>query len=139
MRCSRASSWRAAPLRWRFAGWTARELGASSTVATGIGVAFAGFSMVESYGVRAQVLAWPLAAALVYLLRCASPRLQWFAVPLVALWANLHASAMLAPVILAFSDARHGDGAAGPGMCAYAITQHWRPHLRLQSAGCCPV
>lgn len=86
-------------LAMAFAGWTARKLGAS-TVATGTCVAFAGFSMVESYGVRAQVLAWPLVAALVYLLRCASPRLQWLAVPLVALWANLHASAMLAPVIL---------------------------------------
>ncbi|HKU67728.1 MAG TPA: hypothetical protein VJP85_08130 [Candidatus Baltobacteraceae bacterium] len=83
-----------------FTALASRRLGAS-TVAIGLAVFCVGFSMLESYGIRAQVFGWALLAAVMYLLRCVPGRAKWWIVPLVALWANLHASAMLAPALLA--------------------------------------
>ncbi len=80
--------------------WSARRLG-SSTIATAIAVLCVAFSMVESYGIRAQVFAWAMLAAVMFVLRCSHGRARWWIVPLVALWANLHASALLAPALLA--------------------------------------
>lgn len=76
-----------------------KRLGAS-TIAVTIAVVCVSFSMLESYGIRAQVFAWPLLAAMMYLLRCVPGPGKWWIVPLIALWANLHASALLGPGIL---------------------------------------
>ena len=52
-----------------------------------------------SYGIRAQVFAWPLFSSLLYVLDYTDVRAFW-AVPVVVLWANVHASVMLAiPVV----------------------------------------
>lgn len=80
--------------------WSARRLGAS-TLATAICALCVAFSMVESYGIRAQVFAWALLAATMLILRTCEGRARWWIVPIVALWANLHASALLAPALLA--------------------------------------
>lgn len=61
-------------------------------------IAFAGFALFESFGVRAQVLAWPLIAAYLWLLEIEGPW-AFAALGVAALWSNLHASAMLAPVL----------------------------------------
>jgi hypothetical protein len=80
--------------------WSARRLGAS-TAATALCVLCVAFSMVESYGIRAQVFAWAMLAALMFLLRTAHGPSRWWMVAVTALWANLHASALLAPALLA--------------------------------------
>lgn len=89
----------AAVLTMLVTGLAARRLGAS-TLATAIAVVCVAFSMLESFGIRAQVFAWALLAVLMYLLRCTGGRTQLWILPLVALWANLHASALLAPALL---------------------------------------
>ncbi len=80
--------------------FAARRLGAS-TFATLLCVTCVGYSMVESYGIRAQVFGWALLAAVMYVLRCTRGKTLWWTVALTALWANLHASAMLSPAFLA--------------------------------------
>ncbi len=74
------------------------ECRGASPRAVAVCTAFAGFALFESFGVRAQVVAWPLVAAFVWALEWESP---WClaALPLAALWSNLHASAVLAPVL----------------------------------------
>lgn len=83
-----------------FTALSARALGAP-TVGIALAVTCVAFSMLESYGIRAQVFGWAIFAAVLYLLRCAPGRVKWLIVPPVALWANLHASVMLAPAVLA--------------------------------------
>lgn len=83
-----------------FTALAARKLGASSFV-TLLCVVCVGYSMVESYGIRAQVFGWAALAAMMYVLRCARGRALWWIVAITALWANVHASAMLAPALLA--------------------------------------
>jgi hypothetical protein len=56
--------------------------------------------MFESFGVRAQVVAWPMLALTLLLLDNEGPWM-WALVPVAALWSNLHASAMLAPLLAA--------------------------------------
>ncbi|MDQ2663703.1 MAG: hypothetical protein M3Y18_06675 [Candidatus Eremiobacteraeota bacterium] len=77
----------------------ARMRGATSSV-TGLAVLLAGISIAEMFGVRAQIAAWPLLAALLLLLELDSPW-SFAAVPTVALWANIHASAPIAVVFVA--------------------------------------
>lgn len=72
----------------------------ASPIASAIVVACAGVGLVESFGVRAQVVAWPLLALFLLLLDVEGPWM-WMAVPVAALWSNVHASAMLAPVLAA--------------------------------------
>lgn len=79
--------------------WGCRRLG-SSTTATALCTVCVAFSMVESYGIRAQVFAWAALAAFMFVLRTCRGRARWLAIPLAVVWANLHASAMLAPVLL---------------------------------------
>lgn len=74
------------------------EARGASPRAVALCTAFAGFALFESFGVRAQVLAWPLVAAFIWALEWESPWC-YAAWPLAALWSNLHASAMLAPVL----------------------------------------
>ncbi len=81
-----------------FTALAARRLGAT-TVPVAIAVACVGFSMLESYGIRAQVFGWAFLAAIMYVLRCGKHK--WWIPVIVALWANVHASAMLAPALLA--------------------------------------
>ncbi len=70
----------------------------ASPRAVAVCTAFAGFALFESFGVRAQVVVWPLLAAFVWALEWESPWC-YAALPIAALWSNLHASAMLAPVL----------------------------------------
>ena len=60
---------------------------------------FTGCALAASFGIRAQVLGWGCFAAF---LLCLDRRDAWAyaAVPIVVLWANVHASVMLAPVFL---------------------------------------
>jgi len=58
------------------------------------------FAMLQSFGVRAQVLGWACLSVVVLLLEIEGPW-AWAAVPATAVWANLHASAFLAPATAA--------------------------------------
>ena len=60
--------------------------------------AFAGIALFSSFGVRVQVAAWPLLAAFLLFLDMDGPW-AFAALAVAALWSNVHASAMLAPVI----------------------------------------
>jgi len=64
-----------------------------AALATGV----AGIALSGSFGVRAQVVAWPILALFLLLLDNDGPGI-WAAVPVAALWSNFHASAMLAPL-----------------------------------------
>jgi hypothetical protein len=95
------------------AAWRAERAGAS-TRAIAICTTLAGFALFESFGVRAQVVAWPLVLGFLVLLESDGP-LAWWAVAVAALWSNVHGSAALAPA-LAFVVA------AGAALDARAIT-----------------
>jgi hypothetical protein len=77
--------------------YRARVRGAS-TIAIGITTICAGFSMLQSFGARAQVFGWLCLAVLMLLLDLENAWL-YLAIPVVAIWANLHASAAIAPVL----------------------------------------
>lgn len=88
-----------ATLALALCGWRAQRLGASPAgVAVAVGAA--GIALLASFGVRAQVVAWPLLAAFVLLLEIDGP-LSYCAIAVAALWSNVHASVMLAPVLAA--------------------------------------
>lgn len=67
-------------------------------VAIAVATAFVGIATFQSFGVRVQVLAWPLVAAFLFLVDLDGP-LVYLAIPVTALWSNVHGSAMLAPAI----------------------------------------
>jgi hypothetical protein len=67
-------------------------------VIAGWAAALGGAALIESFGVRGQVAAWPL-LALFLLLAERTGRARLWAIPVVALWANVHASVVLAPII----------------------------------------
>lgn len=81
------------------AAWHAERRGASPraivvcTVLTGIG-------LFASFGVRVQVAAWPLLVLFLVLLDLEGP-LAFAAIAVAAMWSNVHASAMLAPILAA--------------------------------------
>ena len=77
-----------------------RERGRASAEAIATVLLLAGVAMVASFGIRAQVLGWGCFAAF---LLCIERRDKWAyaAVPIVAVWANVHASVLLAPAYLA--------------------------------------
>lgn len=58
-----------------------------------------GFAMAQSFGIRDQVVAWGCFALFFLALE---RRDRWFyaTIPIVVVWANLHASVMIAPAIL---------------------------------------
>lgn len=95
----------------------------ASALATAACVVCTGYSMVESYGVRAQVFAWAFLSAFMLVLRCASGRARWWLVPITVVWANVHGSVLLAPVILAIWTA----GIA-------AEERHWNHRVRESAA-----
>ncbi|MBD5657516.1 MAG: hypothetical protein IAI50_20400, partial [Candidatus Eremiobacteraeota bacterium] len=81
------------------AAYRAERLGASPR-AIAVCAALGGVALFESFGVRAQVVAWPLIALFLLLLDLEGPW-AFAAIAVAAVWSNLHASAVLAPVIAA--------------------------------------
>lgn len=79
--------------------WRAHLRGASP-FAIVVVVLLAGVAFEQMFGVRAQVAVWPLFASFLIMLERPG-RASFAAVAIVALWANLHASALLAPVLAA--------------------------------------
>ncbi|HEV3087869.1 MAG TPA: hypothetical protein VGX96_11645 [Candidatus Elarobacter sp.] len=61
-------------------------------------VLLCGIAMMQSFGARAQVPAWACLSVIVLLLESEGPW-AWAAVPATLVWANLHASAFLAPAV----------------------------------------
>jgi hypothetical protein len=61
--------------------------------------ALTGTAMVDTFAVRAQIVAWPILALMLLVLDTEGPWL-WACVPIAAIWSNLHASAMLAPLLV---------------------------------------
>jgi hypothetical protein len=57
------------------------------------------YSLMPSFGLRAQVLGWPL-LALVMLALESGPRRAWLALPVAVVWYNLHASGLIVPGIV---------------------------------------
>ncbi len=79
--------------------WRAHRRGAS-TFATVLTTTLLGFAMMQSFGVRAQVFGWALLAIIMLLLDMESP-LIFLIIPLTVLWANVHASALIVPILVA--------------------------------------
>lgn len=71
----------------------------SSTFGTALVTACTGFAMLQAFGVRAQIFGWLFFSVLLLVLDLEN---EWMYLGLlaVALWANLHASALIAPVIV---------------------------------------
>ncbi len=74
----------------------AAALGAGSIA--GWAAVASGIALLESFGVRGQVAAWPL-LALFLLLAERAGRSRFWALAVVAVWANVHASVILAPLL----------------------------------------
>jgi hypothetical protein len=74
-----------------------RRRGVSSTMASAAVIVCA-LATIQSFGARAQVLGWACLGVVVLLLETEGPW-AWAAVPVTMLWANLHASAFLAPAV----------------------------------------
>lgn len=72
----------------------------ASPFANALCTALAGFAMMQSFGVRAQIFGW-LFLSVVLLLMDLETDWIFLAIPVVALWANIHASALIAPVFVA--------------------------------------
>ena len=77
----------------------ARRRGVSAAGASAA-VLVCALAAMQSFGARAQVLGWACLAGTTWLLELEGPG-AWAAVPLTAVWANLHASAFLAPALAA--------------------------------------
>ena len=71
----------------------------ASPDAIAIVLLFCGVALSESFGIRDQVVAWACFAMFWWALERRDP---WFyaTVPIVAIWANFHASVMIAPAIV---------------------------------------
>jgi hypothetical protein len=76
-------------------------------------------AQLSSFGVRAQVVAWPMLAGMLLIIDTEGPWL-WAALPVAAFWSNIHASAILAPFLV-------GAVAMGRGLEDRA----WTPRVRL--------
>ena len=61
--------------------------------------ALTGTAMLDAFAVRAQVVAWPMFALILLAVDEEGPWL-WAAVPIAALWSNVHASAIFAPLLV---------------------------------------
>jgi hypothetical protein len=83
------------------AAYRAQRFGASPA-AVAVGTAAAGIALFDSFGVRVQVIAWPLVMLFLLLLESEGP-VAWLALAVAAAWSNVHASAALAPVIAALA------------------------------------
>jgi hypothetical protein len=96
------------------AAYRAERFGASP-LAIALCTAAAGVALFDSFGVRVQVVAWPLAMLFLLLLE-SKGRVAWLALAVAAVWSNVHASAALAPVLasLATVGALLDEGALTP-------------------------
>lgn len=76
-----------------------RSRASTSPEAIAIAVFFSGAAFLESFGVRAQVLGWAALAAFMFFIE---RRDRWYfaAFPTAVIWANLHASVAIAPIIV---------------------------------------
>ena len=70
-----------------------------SAAATSAAVLLCGLATIQSFGTRVQVVGWAGVALLLWLLEREGP-LAWAAIPLTLVWANLHASVFLAPLVV---------------------------------------
>lgn len=114
-----------ATLALALCGWRAQRLGASPA-GVAVAVSATGIALLASFGVRAQVVAWPLLAAFVLLLEI-DGSVSYFAIAVAVLWSNVHASVMLAPVL------------AGIFFAGTLVNQGWNANARRYafiSAGC---
>ncbi len=68
--------------------------------AIGIALIFAGMALAESFGIRAQVVGWFCFAWFLFFVE-RRDAWRYAAIPVTVAWANLHASVMLAPVVIA--------------------------------------
>ena len=80
--------------------WNARRRGAP-VLGVALTSACVGASMIQSFGVRAQVGGWFALALFLLLLEAGGAWTAYAAIGVVVLWANVHASVMLAPVLAA--------------------------------------
>jgi hypothetical protein len=71
----------------------------ASAFGIAVAVVFAGFALLPSFGVRAQVFGWFFLSAVLLLLDLENDWI-FLAAVVIALWANVHASALIAPVIV---------------------------------------
>ncbi|HET9096514.1 MAG TPA: hypothetical protein VFN37_07615, partial [Candidatus Baltobacteraceae bacterium] len=71
----------------------------ASTFGTALVTALTGFAMLQAFGVRAQIFGW-LFLSIVLLLLDLENGWLFLGLLAVALWANLHASVLIAPVII---------------------------------------
>ncbi|HLI97023.1 MAG TPA: hypothetical protein VKT72_13220 [Candidatus Baltobacteraceae bacterium] len=71
----------------------------ASTFGIAVAVVFSGFALLPSFGVRAQVFGWLFLSIVLLLLDLEN---DWLLLGLlaIALWANVHASALIAPVVI---------------------------------------
>jgi len=83
------------------AAWHAVRRGASDRAVAAC-VVLAGIGFFASFGVRVQVAAWPLLALFALLLDVEGPW-AYAAIAVAAIWSNVHASAMLAPIVAAIA------------------------------------
>ena len=79
------------------AAYRAQRFGASAP-AVAIVTAAAGIALFDSFGVRVQVIAWPLVVLFLLCLESEGAAM-WLAPAVAAVWSNVHASAALAPVL----------------------------------------
>ncbi|MFN2448188.1 MAG: hypothetical protein ABR508_00135 [Candidatus Baltobacteraceae bacterium] len=79
-------------------GYRAKRRGAS-TIAIALVTVCTGAAMLQAFGARAQIFGWLCLSLLLLVLDAESPW-AYLAIPIVAVWANLHASAVLAPVLV---------------------------------------
>jgi hypothetical protein len=76
-----------------------RSRAEASAEAIAVALLLCGFAFDKSFGIRAQVLGWGCFAAFCLALE-RRDRWCYATIPIVVLWANLHASVMIAPVIV---------------------------------------
>lgn len=75
------------------------QLRGASPFASALCTAFTGFAMLQAFGVRAQIFGW-LFLSIVLLLLDLETDWIFLIIPVVAVWANIHASAIIAPVFV---------------------------------------
>jgi hypothetical protein len=76
-----------------------RSRATSSSEAVAAVLFFAGIALLESFGVRAQVLGWAAFAAFMLFIE-RRDRFYFAAFPTAVIWANLHASVAIAPILV---------------------------------------
>jgi hypothetical protein len=101
----------------------------AATPARMVMIVVGAIALLPSFGLRAQVVAWPLLALAMWALESGRRR-AWLVLPLAVIWYNLHASALVVPCIVLVDglgrtlDARRArpflEAAALAGACTLA-------------------